>query len=1460
MKKTQRLVTEKMAYICKTSAILLLMLLSSSRAYNQCPMVCHNINLSLDTVKWGTTMISPSSVLSNPASCPNGVFKVQLFDTYGKEYGNTANCSMVGQTFIVKVTDSITGNSCWSKVKVEDKAGPNITCGKDTISCLLLNTYAQGLDKFPAGTATDNCGVSSKPSISVVCTEFPCSNTEFVALCTRTIIAYDQWGLSTQCTDSLYISRDSLSNLQNARDTMLECSIADTIKKDAYGNPDPSRLSVPTIKGNPVWPNYSVCKIISRYSDSNFPICGKSRKIRRQWTVTDWCTKKDTTVIQWIKIMDTEVPATVGIFPRTETTGAHDCFANIDLLKPSATDCSGLKPITYSVTVFINGSPQIISGEFTSNLSRVKLPAGVHNIKYTISDSCGNAVESSQTVTVNDLIPPTPVCDEFTATTLDPKECWSRIYARDLDNGSRDNCCGTLYFAVIHMDTLTKYQNLIITKLKSKYGLDTYISYRAKIDQIIDRYLNCKYFNNYIDLGSCGNTRLVLRVYEACYTPAWKLYHYDPHVHGDSEHLHYCNEFYKSELVSIGDLIEKKILGTKAIGGSSDFDISLSKKNYNDCMINVNVADKQPPVCKVEPEKIAYCDGTPYNNFTNVTYSEGYYSNPVCVGANARFDTAYLNLDKYDTGGKVDPYTLFDSAYFTDNCGAVKVSSAVDGKLNNCGAGIIIKSWTGEDACGQLSTTCSQKLNVRHRSDFEVLFPKDVLTTCISDLNKLKNPTGDDYVKIFDDECEQVGISFEDETFTIAQGACYKILRTWKLIDWCVYNPNEHRRYLDYIVDTALRADTDPTSSRNCYFRFLKDNGDGYISYTQVIKVVNNIAPTITKRDSIIACADNANTCTGRVKLKFGAKDDCTDSTELKWTVLVDLDNNGTVDNTPSAVGPTATIDGDYPVGIHKFTFIVKDLCGNETRRESIVDVKLCKKPTPYLLNGLAADLMPVDTNRDGKPDRGMLVIWAKDFDAGSYASCGQKIVAFSFSKDTTKKSITFTCDSLNTRFVNVWVTDSYGNQDWARTYIIIQDNNKVCSGGVQPLIARINGEITTEDRVDVEKVSVNLDGASIASITKSDGQYAFDNMQIGGTYKVMPKKNINPLNGVSTLDLLLIQKHILGVQTLNSPYKIIAADINKSNDVSSVDLVELRKLILGVYENFQENESWRFIPRDFKFKNISNPFDGGLVEYHSINSFTSNVTADFVGIKVGDVNGTVTPNQLMGAEQRSLDKEAIFAVKEQSFKANDIIKVPVYADQVLNLLGYQFTMSFDTKALQLLDIVPHAKDMTLSNFGTQQLSKGLLTTSFGNLNGIVKENKAMFTLILKAAKTGTLADALFINSKVTTAEAYGLNNEVLNVRLSVIGDTTESVTLMQNNPNPFVSQTRIGFVLAKAADASINIFDINGRVVKHIEGNYQKGYNEVILRKQDLVSGGIYYYQLQTDKFTATRKMMVIE
>ncbi len=64
-----------------------------------------------------------------------------------------------------------------------------------------------------------------------------------------------------------------------------------------------------------------------------------------------------------------------------------------------------------------------------------------------------------------------------------------------------------------------------------------------------------------------------------------------------------------------------------------------------------------------------------------------------------------------------------------------------------------------------------------------VIWPCDVLlTTCPEDLGNTGEPT------IFDDACSLIGVTYEDQRFDFVDGACFKILREWAVIDWCQYN------------------------------------------------------------------------------------------------------------------------------------------------------------------------------------------------------------------------------------------------------------------------------------------------------------------------------------------------------------------------------------------------------------------------------------------------------------------------------------------------------------------------------------------------------------------------------------------------------------------------------------------------------------------------------------------------
>ncbi|RMD74833.1 MAG: hypothetical protein D6818_02600, partial [Bacteroidetes bacterium] len=384
--------------------------------------------------------------------------------------------------------------------------------------------------------------------------------------------------------------------------------------------------------------------------------------------------------------------------------------------------------------------------------------------------------------------------------------------------------------------------------------------------------------------------------------------------------------------------------------------------------------------------------------------------------------------------------------------------------------------------------------------------------------------------------------------------------------------------------------------------------------------------------------------------------------------------SDGTFDQ--AGAGPDAS--GDYPFGTHKVVFTVSDGCGNQTVCEVNITVKDGKKPTPICVNGIAVDLMP-----DGNGG-GMIQITPDLFNAGSYDNCtDQQDLNIWVTPDL------FTCDEVGTNIVSLWVEDAAGNADFCLTYVIIQDNMNACSGGgTNPSIA---GAIQTEQQQGVQDVSVQINSGSFGATatTAADGTYQFDNLTAGNDYTVTPAHDVDPLNGVTSYDLVLIMKHILQMDPLDSPYQLIAADANNSGSVTTADVVVLRKLILFMEPTFPNNTSWRFVDAHYQFPNPANPWQEAFPEVYSVNDLTTDqLDVDFVAIKVGDVNGTASTNEFAASEDRSLHGLQL-RVPDRAVRAGEEVVVPLVLADEAALSALQGTFRFDPAHLELEGVVP---------------------------------------------------------------------------------------------------------------------------------------------------------------------------
>ena len=90
-------------------------------------------------------------------------------------------------------------------------------------------------------------------------------------------------------------------------------------------------------------------------------------------------------------------------------------------------------------------------------------------------------------------------------------------------------------------------------------------------------------------------------------------------------------------------------------------------------------------------------------------------------------------------------------------------------------------------------------------------------------------------------------------------------------------------------------------------------------------------------------------------------------------------------------------------------------------------------------------------------------------------------------------------------------------------------------------------------------------------------------------------------------------------------------------------------------------------------------------------------------------------------------------------------------------------------------------------------------------------------------------------------------------------------VNLAQNYPNPFNPTTRIDYSVVSDGHVTLNVYDITGRLISTlVDGYVDAGYHSVMWDGIDdsgkMVAAGIYFYSLQNETSSMTRKMVYMK
>lgn len=798
-------------------------------------------------------------------------------------------------------------------------------------------------------------------------------------------------------------------------------------------------------------------------------------------------------------------------------------------------------------------------------------------------------------------------------------------------------------------------------------------------------------------------------------------------------------------------------------------------QNENFCMVNVRVQDKIDPSITCPHDLTVDCDFT--------------------------FDPA--NLDGY-----------FGEAQIFDNCPANNtIRQRFVNNRNQCGTGSLNRTFEVVQGA-TVYQTCQQTVTFLNPAPFnpeeDITWPLNFTSplACGPDqlLPERLSPPFNRPV-ITEDACDMVAMRYEDEIYPFTeQGACLKILRTWKVIDWCQQDMNG-----------------DPLSK----------------TYVQELKIMNNTRPVLTvPEDEVIETLD----CYAQeVSFVASATDDCTPAGELKWRFEVS-DENGTFLN-----GFSNEINDEFEVGQYKTIFWVEDKCGNITRDSFFFEIESTKPPVAVCVQGLALPLV----NMGGVA---MASVPPSFFDNKSFHPCDYGF-DLSFSPTSLVSQLDFTCDDIGLQDVTIWFTDEKGNQSSCNTYVEVQDIDGICPPGINPTMVGVSGRIAKDDGKKIESVSVTMEGAgSTPVLTDANGIFAFTPMPAGGAYAVTPSRDGDDLNGVSTLDIIMIQRHILGVEKINSPYRLIAADANSSGFVTAADLTDLRKLVLGVYNDLPKNSSWRFVDAAYKFPDPANPWTGSFPEKYPIANLNANMDLAFTGIKIGDINGSAVAASA-NAEQVERRSTFPFVVNDRFVEAGEKIVIPVYAGSKSFVHGLQLKL-----ALSGLDIIGASGGLMNLNLGDHAFVKNdCITVSTHQSQPVLTEtNDVLFELTLTASRSGMLHDLLSIAVDYSN-EIYDETLEVQDIQL-VWRHAGKELTMQKVTPNPWSTLASLTFDLPAEGYVSFKIRDFAGRSVANMVDFYTQGLNTLQVTRNEIPNPGVYIYEIRFGNEVLTGKMIVLE
>ncbi|MCC6815917.1 MAG: T9SS type A sorting domain-containing protein [Saprospiraceae bacterium] len=673
--------------------------------------------------------------------------------------------------------------------------------------------------------------------------------------------------------------------------------------------------------------------------------------------------------------------------------------------------------------------------------------------------------------------------------------------------------------------------------------------------------------------------------------------------------------------------------------------------------------------------------------------------------------------------------------------------------------------------------------------------------------------------------CNLISVEYRDEFTTGINSACFRIRRTWVLIDWCTYDP-------------------------------LSGNTKGRWEFIQTIEVNDPIIPSVVaKIGTSEPPKEKKDSCHSYIHLSVNTTDNCTPEDFLTFEYKIDINNDtqgkysgfdlyvgkkskhefktdSTLqykDNPYASTISPFDASGDYPIGLHKICWYVTDGCNNTSTVCELFEVNDVEPP----------QILPIKNRTFNINNSGCIQISVKDLLLEAKDNCTETTnLKYYFNNDDSLLTKTVCCADIvkqnncvreyhETFQINI--EDESGNITTDTVKIVVLDELDICPWSTNEIkFSPIN--ILTIDSNQINDVKV---------YTKAAKEYFAGTIKCRRNYEGNLCQNL-PLRfqhesyyGLDVLDVILTNDFIQGNVNL-TPFQINIADINKSNSISATDIKEITSKILD-----------RSI-RNWNFYSISDSLP-----------LAPNFTCPDSCTILGAMEGDVSLDALSGCGDSLPPIFSCFKfyiLDHQLFPGTEY-EIPIYSNEDISLKGFQFDLFNKERNFNIENLTTANPDLKLvySTMTTEDSTIRIIGyADKGNkpqggipiFNIILSVNKTIRTLELFNLNNQLLENAVYTNAY----KKYSSCLEIIPVsnkdqehtdEISITPNPTEGKILIHNVPEP---------------DSKIIVYNSQGKLIKCQVNKFSESKTVEVLFENKC---GIYFINIHTSKRKYVKKII---